>query len=132
MRTEQCTYNVQVYIPNLYCYHSIDIFFNINIYLYHLCINTIYQDRIYRWFCLDCSATIYLHAKRINRIQVIALITLLIYSFAASYFGGKRSDHPEGTVDQQQSTRYERHDHGHASEQSRRVHRGSKQNTRRA
>lgn len=54
-----------------------------------------------------------------------------IFLSAESYFGRKRSHCPEGKVDQQQSTRHERHDHGHASEQSRRVHRGSKQNSRR-
>jgi len=49
--------------------------------------------------------------------------------FAEGYFGRKGSEHPEGTINQQQSTRHERHDHGHASEQPRRVHRRSKQNT---
>lgn len=52
-----------------------------------------------------------------------------LFTFSESYFGGKRSDCPEGTVDQQQSTRHERHDHGHASKQSCRIHRGSKQDT---
>lgn len=57
-------------------------------------------------------------------------VTIFTYLFAEGYFGREGSEHPEGTINQQQSTRHERHDHGHASEQSRRVHRRSKQNTR--
>lgn len=53
--------------------------------------------------------------------------------FPESNFGRKRSEHPQGTVDhrQQNRTGHERHDHGHAPGQSRRVHRGPKQNARR-